>query len=768
MSKTLELKVVLTAIQKVTGPMRQVIDASRGASKALSEAKGAMKELNDQQKLIDKFKATNKKLGINGQDLEKARAYAKQLGEQLQSTEKPTVAMQRAFKYATEEARNLAGAVNRLREQKQALRQDLSAAGIDTKSLASQQRDLKGRIDAATAAVNKQDEALKRIKSRQRDLYAAEAVSNKIRAFGSRAGSIGRTAMASGAALGAAASGPVMAYAEAEQASTQLQVAMMQKGGQVSESFALIDTLAKRLGNKLPGTTADYQNMMSMLIRQGMPAKSILGGLGEATAYLAVQLKMAPEAAAEFSSKLQDATRTTDKDIMALMDTIQRTFYLGVDQGNMLQGFAKLSPALAILKKDGIAAARELAPLLVMADQSGMAGEAAGNAYRKIFQGGLDAKKVGKGNAALAGTGIKLDFTDGNGEFGGIEKLFSQLDRLKGVSTQQRTGVLKTIFGDDAETLQALSLIIDKGKAGYDEVQKKLADQASLQERVQKQLGTLTSLWDAASGTFKNALVTLGESISPELHATAEWIGKLAERTQKWAEENPQLAATLMTLAKWGAMVLMGIGALGLAIAAVSAPIAILNLSLAGMGLNLGVVLGALSKVIGFVAKAVMANPLALLFAAGAASIGHILGRLDELNEKFKQGDWWGIGRVIMEGIIAGFDSLTFGLFSKVLDVIKGITARIAKALGFNPFPSAGNGPGEAVSAATPKIDTRPSIVQPQPRSVFAGGSNSFVFNIQPSPGMDERGLAGLVRDEISKITRNQEARQRSSMRDLQ
>jgi len=767
MSKTLELKVVLTAIQKVTGPMRQVIDASRGASKALSEAKGAMKELNDQQKLIDKFKATNKKLGINGQDLEKARAYAKQLGEQLQATEKPTVAMQRAFKHATEEARNLAGAVNRLREQKQALRQDLSAAGIDTKSLASHQRDLKGKIEAATAAVNKQDEALKRIKKRQHDLYAAEAVSNKIRAIGSRAGSVGRTAMAGGAALGAAASGPVMAYAEAEQASTQLQVAMMQKGGQVSESFAQIDTLAKNLGNKLPGTTADYQNMMTMLIRQGMPAKSILGGLGEATAYLAVQLKMAPEAAAEFSSKLQDATRTTDKDMMALMDTIQRTFYLGVDQGNMLQGFAKLSPALAILKKDGIAAARELAPLLVMADQSGMAGEAAGNAYRKIFQGGLDAKKVGKGNAALAGTGIKLDFTDGKGEFGGIEKLFSQLDRLKGVSTQKRTGVLKTIFGDDAETLQALSLIIDKGKAGYDEVQKKLADQASLQERVQKQLGTLTSLWDAASGTFKNALVALGESISPELHATAEWIGKLAERTQKWAEENPQLAATLMTLAKWGAMVLMGVGALGLAIAAVSAPIAILNLSLAGMGLNLGMVLGALSKVIGFVANAVKANPWALLFAAGAAAIGHILGRLDELKAKFTQGDWWGIGRVIMEGIIAGFDSLTFGLFSKVLEVIKGITTRIAKALGFNPFPSAGGSSGETGgSSIAPKIEARPSVVQPQPRSAFSGGSNSFVFNIQPSPGMDERGLAGMVRDEFSKITREQEARQRSSLRD--
>lgn len=31
--------------------------------------------------------------------------------------------------------------------------------------------------------------------------------------------------------------------------------------------------------------------MMQMLVRQGIPAENILGGVGKATAYLAVQLK---------------------------------------------------------------------------------------------------------------------------------------------------------------------------------------------------------------------------------------------------------------------------------------------------------------------------------------------------------------------------------------------------------------------------------------------------------------------------------------------
>lgn len=130
MSNTLEMRVVFSAIDRFVRPVANITRASREASKALSAAKSSLKDLNDQQKLIDKFKLANKSLGINGQDLEKARAHAKRLGEELQRTEKPTAAMQRAFKHATEEARHLAGTVNRMREQKQRLRQEMASLGM--------------------------------------------------------------------------------------------------------------------------------------------------------------------------------------------------------------------------------------------------------------------------------------------------------------------------------------------------------------------------------------------------------------------------------------------------------------------------------------------------------------------------------------------------------------------------------------------------------------------------------------------------------------
>lgn len=828
MSSKLEMKVVFAAIDNFVRPVKNITDASRGASKALNEAKASLKGLNDQQKQIDKFRSVNKSLGINGQDLEKARAYAKKLGEELQQTEKPTAAMQRAFKHATDEARHLAGTVNRLREQKQRLRQELGAVGIDTKALATSQKDLKGKIDAATSAVSRQDEALKKANKRMQLMYAARAEGDKLRAMGARAGSFGRGAMAAGAGVGAIASVPVLAYAKAEEASTELKVAMMQKGGRVAAEFAQIDDLAKRLGNKLPGTTADFQNMMTMLIRQGMPAKNILGGLGEATAFLSVQLKMAPEAAAEFASKLQDATRTVDKDMMSLMDTIQRSSNLGVTQNNMLAGFAKLSPALSIIKREGAEAARELAPLLVMTDQAGMAGEAAGNAYRKIFQLAMDAKKVSKGNAELAGTGVKLDFTNGKGEFGGLDKMYAQLERLRGVSTQKRLGALKSVFGDDAETLQALSVMIEKGRAGYDQVQGRLAEQASLQERVNAQLGTLSKLWDAASGTFTNALVSFGESVAPELHATAEWLGRVAEKTQQWAQANPGLSATLMTIAKWGGLTLIAIGGIAVAISTIAAPIALLKLSLAGVGLSLGGIGSALLAV----GRLFLLNPIGLAITGIVAGVYLIYKHWEPITGFFR-GAWNGvstvtklawnelkqwfssipeyfvsIGKAITDGLWGGLKSGFSWVMEKLGRLAQGLPKPVETALDVHSpsrvferiggytmqgleqgIDGAQHGPLAAMSGiarkvaaigagaaiisghalATPtKLDLRPPIAQASVAGSNTTGGNTFIFHIHPSQGMDERALAEAVRNQFVRFTSEQEARKRSRLRDLE
>ncbi|MBJ2587899.1 phage tail tape measure protein, partial [Salmonella enterica subsp. enterica serovar Breda] len=173
---------------------------------------------------------------------------------------------------------------------------------------------------------------------------------------------------------------------------------------------------------------------------------------------------------------MQDATGTASEDMMGLFDTIQKAFYLGVDDTNMLSFFTKTSSVLKMVNKDGLQAAQSLAPISVMMDQMGMNGESAGNALRKVIQSGLSVKKIRDVNKVMARQklGVQLDFTDGKGSFGGLDNMFRQLAKLRKLTDVKRTGVLKAIFGDDAETLQVVNALIDKGKDGYDQIQQKM------------------------------------------------------------------------------------------------------------------------------------------------------------------------------------------------------------------------------------------------------------------------------------------------------
>lgn len=457
---------------------------------------------------------------------------------------------------------------------------------------------------------------------------ALSRMQKNIRSFKrqAEASSKGGLGMAAGLAAGLTLS--LKTYADQENAATGLKVAMMQANGEVGKSFKSINKLAVGLGNQLPGTTADFQNMMQMLVRQGIPAENILGGVGKATAYLAVQLKKTPEAAAEFAAKMQDATGTASDDMMGLFDTIQKAFYLGVDDTNMLSFFTKTSSVLQMVNKDGLKAAQGLAPISVMMDQMGMKGESAGNAVRKVIQAGLSVKKVNDVNKVLARQklGINLDFTDGKGSFGGLDNLFQQLAKLKSLSDVKRTGVMKALFGDDAETLQVVNALIDKGKDGYDQVQQKMNRQANLNSRVQAQLGTLTNLWEAMTGTATNGLAAMGSAFSGDAKRITIWLGDLGERFTKFADENPRVIR----------------GAFGLA-----AGLTVLKLGFMGVG-------GA----IGIVSRVLSMSPIGMIATGIAMAAGLIISNWDVIGPYFKK-LWDTVGPYFETG---------WGILKKVFD----------------------------------------------------------------------------------------------------
>ena len=543
------LNIILKATDKASGQFDRISKAASGLSGRLKQTEQEQMRLNkalNDTKRLEKYRQnlseTNKKLSEN-------RNRQRELLAEMKKSGGATQAQSREMKKLAQQAKILEQTQERQLKSTGRLAKEMKAAGTSTVNLAQNQKTLAEQMEKTN----------KKFAAQQKWANAGR----KLDDINSKA------IMASGVAAAHAYGAkrllekPITAYAQSETASVDLRAAMMTSDGSVSAEYEKINSLATKLGDKLPGTTADFKNLMTMLMRQGVSAQTILGGTGEAAAMLSVQLKKAPDAAAEMTAKLQDATRASEKEMLAIMDQVQRLYYTGVEDGNILGAFSKLSPALDTLKIKGEAAMKQMGPLVGMLDQAGLSGESAGNAMRKVFTRMMDTAKIVK---ATKGSGIDLDFTDGKGEFGGFDKMYAQLEKLKSLTTEKRLGILQKIFGDDAETLQALNTMIEKGKTGYEEFAKKMEAQASLNQRVNEQLGTLTNLWDAASGTFTNFLATMGESVAPELKSLTQWIADVNSKLSTWAAQNPTAAASIMKLIALFAVGATVISSLGLAV----------------------------------------------------------------------------------------------------------------------------------------------------------------------------------------------------------
>lgn len=605
------LNIILKATDKASGQFDRISKAASGLGGRLKQTEQEQirlnKALNDTKRL-EKYRQnlseTNKKLSEN-------RNRQRELLAEMKKSGGATQAQSREMKKLAQQAKTLEQTQERQLKSTGRLAKEMKAAGTSTVNLTQNQKTLAEQMEKTN----------KKFAAQQKWANAGR----KLDDINSKA------IMASGVAAAHAYGAkrllekPITAYAQSETASVDLRAAMMTSDGSVSAEYEKINSLATKLGDKLPGTTADFKNLMTMLMRQGVSAQTILGGTGEAAAMLSVQLKKAPDAAAEMTAKLQDATRASEKEMLAIMDQVQRLYYTGVEDGNILGAFSKLSPALDTLKIKGEAAMKQMGPLVGMLDQAGLSGESAGNAMRKVFTRMMDTAKIAK---ATKGSGIDLDFTNGKGEFGGFDKMYAQLEKLKSLTTEKRLGILQKIFGDDAETLQALNTMIEKGKAGYEEFSKKMEAQASLNQRVNEQLGTLTNLWDAASGTFTNFLATMGESVAPELKSLTQWIADVNSKLSTWAAQNPTAAAAIMKLIALFAVGATAISSLGLAVHGITGVMSgfmtIIRFAGGGIGTLIGWI-GRLGMVLGsFGLKAAMflvTNPFGWAILAVAALV---------------------------------------------------------------------------------------------------------------------------------------------------
>ncbi|CZW20615.1 phage Tail Tape Measure protein [Enterobacter cloacae] len=175
MSNNVRLEVLLNAVDRASRPLKAIQNASKSLAGDIRTSQNTLRDLNAQASRIDGFRKASAQLAVTGQSLNKAKQEAAALAVQFKNTENPTNAQARAMEAAKKSAADLQLKYNGLRQSVQRQRTELAQAGINTRTLSTDERSLKSSISETTAQLNRQRDALARVSQQQARLSAVKS-----------------------------------------------------------------------------------------------------------------------------------------------------------------------------------------------------------------------------------------------------------------------------------------------------------------------------------------------------------------------------------------------------------------------------------------------------------------------------------------------------------------------------------------------------------------------------------------------------------------
>ncbi|EWH00565.1 hypothetical protein [Halomonas sp. BC04] len=163
MARDLNLSVTLSAINKATGPLRQILQGSQGAGRAMRDTRNELRNLNDQQKRLQGFRDMSRQSHATRRALMDKREELRQISRQLESTSGPTRRLTQQQKNAQREVDKLSHEYRTQRNSVRELARELPAGTRGTKGFEEQNAALARQIEITNRRLERQQTALRRL-----------------------------------------------------------------------------------------------------------------------------------------------------------------------------------------------------------------------------------------------------------------------------------------------------------------------------------------------------------------------------------------------------------------------------------------------------------------------------------------------------------------------------------------------------------------------------------------------------------------------------
>ncbi|WP_432462540.1 phage tail tape measure protein [Citrobacter freundii] len=656
MSNNVRIEVLLNAVDRASRPLKAIQNASKSLSGDIRTSQKSLRELNAQASRIDGFRKASAQLAVTGHALDKAKQEAEALATQFKNTERPTRAQAQVLESAKRAAEGLQTKYNSLTESVKRQQRELSAAGINTRNLANDERGLKSRISETTAQLNRQREALAKVSAQQAKL---SRVKERYQAGKSLAGN---AAAAGAAGVGITTAGTMAGVKlltpgyEFAQKNSELQ-AVLGVDKQSPEMQALRKQ-ARQLGDNTAASADDAAGAQIIIAKSGGDAAAIQAAT-PVTLNMALSNRRSMEENAALLTGMKSAFQLSNDKVAHIGDVLSMTMNkTAADFDGMSDALTYAAP---VAKNAGVSI-EETAAMVGALHDSKITGSMAGTGSRAVMSR-LQAP-TGKAYDAIKELGVKTSDSKGN-----TRPIFSILKEMQrsfeknNLGTGQRAEYMKTIFGEEASSAAAVLMTaastgkLDKLTAAFK------ASDGKTEELVKVMQDNLGGDFKEFQSAYEAVGTDLFDQQEGSLRKLTQTATQYVLRLDGWIQKNKGLATTIGVVVG-GALALTGVmGGIGL----IAWPVVMgINAIIAAVGV-LGVVF---STVGGAIVTAIGAISLPVLAVAGAVVAGALLIR------KY----WEPIG-AFFSGVVAGLKS-AFAPVGAIFTPLAPVFDAIAEKLG--------------------------------------------------------------------------------------
>lgn len=531
MNKNLMLRVMLSAKDHITAPLRSSAAHADKLGKSLKKAKSQLKNLENQKKLIDSFKQT-KMAVVNGKKaIEQAKNKAQELARQLNATANPTRKMQKAFEQAKKAVKALENEQAKHQQKLKSIRETLSQSGINTRRLSQAQQELSHKMKEANANIQKQENRLKNLNKYQKLVASSKEL-------GDRAKKFGQQSMIISTSVGYFGKNMLAPAVEFEQSFSKVQALTRLDKIKDADKIKALRDQAIKLGAETAFTSAEVANAQGYLAMAGFNAEQIMASTGSM-----LQMSMASGSdlarVADVASDISSGFKIQASEMGKVADVLTLTFTTSNTSLETLYETMKEGAPIATAAGQSFESTAALAGLL---GNVGIKGTQAGTTLKNMFVRLAAPPK--EAQKALQKLGVSTK--DAKGNLKQVPEILKEImQKTEKMGSAVRLGYFDDIFGKIG--LAGASELVSQADGVIQNYENMLKDAKGTVEKVSKTMtdnvaGDLKTLQSA-----KEALgITVFDTVSTQLRGFIGTITELLRWINQWSKANPELTATIV------------------------------------------------------------------------------------------------------------------------------------------------------------------------------------------------------------------------------